>query len=567
MRRSKHHRTEKFYIKLVFGLAAALVLVVGGIVFGKSLFERWQERRLINRAEEALTRGDKRSASLSARRLLQIVPENAEAARVLATIAESSDDASAVEWRRKAAISSSHSIEDQLALARAALRFKQLAIAETALNDVSTRAQNVPAYHALKGDLAVARKRPDEAKKEYGVAVGSDPQNREYQLTMALFQLESGNEGEKSNARLQLREFMNDATLRLRAARGLRDDALRQRDGRSAFEFQKQIADFSEATFPDRLGYVQMLHDLDSPAFTARLSEAQTEATADPGKLVQLLSWMSANRLALVALEWVKRLPKETLFQTTVPVAVADCFAAAQDWTGLDAWCSKSPWGEVEFLRHAFRCRALRKLARDLDADAEWNLATKAAGSDGAKLSSLQRNISKWGWEEQSLALLWALVDKKDQSALGALQQYYLSKRDTASLYRVALHQAELKPDDRTNENNLAQLALLLGVDIQRAAQTARRLHEQEPENPVFASTYGFSLHVLHKSAEAVRVFQALTPENQREPSIAAYYGIVLAAAGQRDSAREFLRLGATADLLPEERALYERALASVSES
>ncbi len=567
MQREQGLQTEKLYIKLIFGIVAALVLLVLGIVFGKSAFEHWQERRLITRAKSALAQGDKRSASLSARRALQIVPRNAEAARILATIAENTDDASAVEWRRQAAVSSGRSIDDQLALARAALRFQQLTVAKKALTEVDVQGQNSAAFHALKGDLALAQKQSDEAKSEYELAVRSDPQNRQYQLTLSAFQLESGKAEEKPGARRLLREFLADADSRLRAARALRDDALRERDPQTAFELQKQLAAFPEATFPDRLGYVQMLHELNAPAFATKLSEAQNEASSDPGKLVQLLSWMSANRLSLLALEWVKRLPAEILGAGTVPLAVADCFAAAHDWNGLEEWSRPTSWGEAEFLRHAFRCRAWRELARNSDADQEWNLTMKIAGSDPAKLSSLQRNISKWGWEEQSVALLWTLADKKDQSALGALQQYYFLKRDTANLYRVASHLTELQPNDRTNANNMAQLALLLGVDIQRAAQVALRLHEQEPTNPVFASTYGFSLHVLHKSAEALRVFQSMTPENQRTPSIAAYYGIVLAGAGQRDAAREFLRLGASADLLPEERALYDRALASVPES
>jgi hypothetical protein len=45
-----------------------------------------------------------------------------------------------------------------------------------------------------------------------------------------------------------------------------------------------------------------------------------------------------------------------------------------------------------------------------------------------------------------------------------------------------------------------------------------------------------------------------------RDPSLAAYYGIILAAAGDAAKAREYLKIGASARLLPEEKALLAKA-------
>jgi hypothetical protein len=41
---------------------------------------------------------------------------------------------------------------------------------------------------------------------------------------------------------------------------------------------------------------------------------------------------------------------------------------------------------------------------------------------------------------------------------------------------------------------------------------------------------------------------------------LAAYYGVVLAAAGQREKAREYLRRASEAKLLPEEKALIAKS-------
>jgi hypothetical protein len=63
----------------------------------------------------------------------------------------------------------------------------------------------------------------------------------------------------------------------------------------------------------------------------------------------------------------------------------------------------------------------------------------------------------------------------------------------------------------------------------------------------------------------AVKVMSQLTPEQLHDPSIAAYYGIVLAGAGQNDAAREYFALAEKAPLLPEEEELVTRAKASLA--
>ena len=51
--------------------------------------------------------------------------------------------------------------------------------------------------------------------------------------------------------------------------------------------------------------------------------------------------------------------------------------------------------------------------------------------------------------------------------------------------------------------------------------------------------------------------------ENQlRDPSLAAYYAIFLAASGDKAKAREYLEQSKQANLLPEEQTLIERSAA-----
>jgi Flp pilus assembly protein TadD len=117
-----------------------------------------------------------------------------------------------------------------------------------------------------------------------------------------------------------------------------------------------------------------------------------------------------------------------------------------------------------------------------------------------------------------------------------------------------------VRPATDNSENNYAQISLLLRVNIGPAHEVARKLHEKDPTNATFASTYAFSLYVAGHPEEAVRVMASLRPEDLKQPALAAYYGIFLAAAGDKARAGTYLELGRQAHLLPEEKALLDKA-------
>jgi predicted Zn-dependent protease len=145
------------------------------------------------------------------------------------------------------------------------------------------------------------------------------------------------------------------------------------------------------------------------------------------------------------------------------------------------------------------------------------------------------------------------------------LYRYFAQNADAENLYRVLLHQLELHPDDRNVQNNFAQLALLLHLNADRGQKIARDVYEKDPKNPAYVSTYAFALYAQGDSKKAVKVLEVLTPEQLHTPEIAAYYGVILAAAGDQTRAPEFLDLGEKAKLLPQEKALIEKARRSLA--
>src|SRR5262249_11239559 len=146
-----------------------------------------------------------------------------------------------------------------------------------------------------------------------------------------------------------------------------------------------------------------------------------------------------------------------------------------------------------------------------------------------------------------------------------ALYAYYRDNNDTAGLYRVLLQLSQIMPEDLAIENNLAQISLLLNVESAKARVAAKRLAEKEPQNAAYASTYAFALFRNGDVLGALRIMQKISPDQLKDPTIAAYYGIIL-ARNKDNEAMRYLDLGAKAPLLPEEQNLIAQARKEVGQ-
>jgi hypothetical protein len=97
-------------------------------------------------------------------------------------------------------------------------------------------------------------------------------------------------------------------------------------------------------------------------------------------------------------------------------------------------------------------------------------------------------------------------------------------------------------------------------MNLLKAHQTARELYYGNATDPVVASTYAYSLHLQGRTASGLAIFGQLKQQALTVPSVALYYGVLLAAAGEMDQAKPYLACAAKANLLPEERELLAKA-------
>jgi len=271
---------------------------------------------------------------------------------------------------------------------------------------------------------------------------------------------------------------------------------------------------------------------------------------------------MNAHQMPAAAISWASQLPASVMSQKAVPIALSDSYMAARDWTGIQRLVKNNNWGALEFLRHALTARAFRERGSESEAAAQWAEAVKKVSADPKQALLLAEIVQKWGWRDEAIELFWVAAKDpaKGDDALQALYRYYAGMGASQDLYRVLLHRREFRPEDLIIQNNLAQLSLLLNLDPEQGQRLARDLYEREPANPAYASTYAFALYTRGDMKKALQVFSSLKPEQLRQPEVASYYGVVLAAAGDQQQAEEFLALSESARLLPEERALIDKA-------
>jgi hypothetical protein len=271
---------------------------------------------------------------------------------------------------------------------------------------------------------------------------------------------------------------------------------------------------------------------------------------------------MTSHSLSLLAIDWSKHLPPEMLGSISIRFALADAYVQLRDWSALKAMLQRGSWDRVESFRLALQAKVAKETGDSDGYEKAWAEAVAQAKNDSERLNVLQKLAFQWHWPEKGVAVLWLLADipATQQAALEALYNHFAGERDTAGLFRVLTRLIDVMPDDPQVKNNFAQISLLLHADSFRARALAEYVHREQPKNAAFASTYAFALYRNGDVKGALQVMDSLTPEQLKDPAVAAYYGIILAAAGHHPEAAKFLDAAATAKLLPEEQELVTQA-------
>src|SRR5438477_10443379 len=550
---------------------AAIALLLGALFFGYSsnLYEDWRERRLLHRASALLEEGELGEAAQASQELLRQHPDSLPALYILADAAERQNLEEAVSWREQIARQLPNDVESQLNLASAALRFGKLDVARGALDRVPSSDRDRAAFHVVAGWLARAQGNFAEQEEQFAAAVSKEPKNDLYQFNLAALQIHSGDPEKNANARENLERLSKLAPYRTGALRALLNDAVARNDFLAGNNFAQQLQMSQEVTFGDYLLCLNFYRKLDEKKFHLLLERVKPFATKNPSDLASLMRWMNENGLTGEVAKWIEKLPVEKLTSPPAAVAVADAYANVKNWMRLKRWTRKGMWGESDYLRLAYQAIATRQSRQD-NADIEfhalWRAAEQSTHDHPEREVVLARLASKWNLEKES-DTLWLRVAEDPpmrREALDALRRLYRQTNDTERLYDVLQRLHNSSPNEAPITAGLARLGLNLERNVEPPHELAKEAHDRAPNEVNCAVTYAFSLYRLGRHPEALATIQGLPADQLRDPHAAVYAALLLADAGQIDTAKDYVA-AADDEIYPEEKVVLDEAKAKIA--
>jgi predicted Zn-dependent protease len=539
---------------------AAVILALGAAGFwvGLPLYRNWKQARLMTQAREALRQQDLRKAGLSARQAYGVNPKSIEACRIMAEVTEAIRSPTALEWRQRVVNLDPGSLTNRLELARCGIVQGDYAQAARALQGVARTNQNNVAFHQMAAMVAMGLNNITVAERHLSEAVRLAPGNKLLELNQAIIHLQARDQQVVAGALKSLEQLYTDPTYRKDALRHLAMAASRNKDYARAEVFTKELQADPKAPLNDRLMHLSVLKESGSPGFGAYLTELEAASTAEAEAVNTLAAWLLGHEMAAEAARWLGSLPAEVQGKSPVALARADCFMALGDWAGLQTLLKDGKWEGLEFMRLAMLARAYREQQQEFVAQTEWRAAVRAASDHPKQLGVLARMANKWGWEKEKEEVLWLLVERfpAERWALQSLSQACLAGGNTRGLLKVYSKLVDRDPANVVAMNNLATVSLLLNLQTNKAFEMAQTAYLKATNNAAFASTYAWSLHLQGRTAEGLKVLEALKSDRLEVPGVALYYGAMQAAMNAPAKAKKYLDLAATGQLLPEEKAL-----------
>ncbi|HEY5036509.1 MAG TPA: hypothetical protein VII74_05200 [Chthoniobacterales bacterium] len=561
-RRSARATRSRLRETILLSLIVAAAFIAGLFSFSSihKGINRWREARLVKEAETDLQRGKPDRAEESARKAIALDPNSIAACRLLAEATEKQNRAETVAWRAQIA-RLAPSLDSELNLASAALRFGQLDIARTALEKVPPNDRDKAAYHVVAGWLSRAQGDVAEEERHFAAAVAREPNNDTYQFNLAVLEIESPDPEKSAAARDQLERLSKTTQFRTPALRALLQNAVRQNQMKAANELAQDLQMSSDVTFSDYLLCLDLYRKLNPKKFGALLNKVKPVATRNGSNLAALIDWMNQNRLESEALRWSEKLPNELTSQPPAAISIAAALSETKNWSRLKRWTRSGSWGEDEYLRLAYQSYAVRQERHaDAEADALWVSAVHETEDHPERQLALARLASQWklAQEAERLWLQVAQVPATRREALDELYQIYRRANDLPNLRLIAQRLHESSPDEIDLAADAARLALLLDHNTAAGRQLAQQTYEKAPNDTKAALTYAFALYGTGRTEAGLDIVKKIPPDQLRDPHDAVYAALLYDDDNQLAAADQYIKLARSGHLYPEEKQLLE---------
>jgi tetratricopeptide (TPR) repeat protein len=541
----------------------AVILSIGCVGFlGRRIYQKATVHRLAAEAAQYLQKQDFRNTSLCLQQALQINPFNVQVNHLMADMLEQAGSPMALNWRIRTAELQTNNMEYRLEWAKTAIEMNDSASAAQALGGVDQKSRSTAEFHKLAGSLAWNLHIPAQAEEQYAAALQLEPTNLAVILNLATVRLISTNKAVAAEARATLEAIPATSRLHLMAVRALAVEAAGRKSYQTAIDYQQQAASDPKAAYSDKLGYLQLLHQAGSPQYSAYLKAMKSDATNSPSLVYALGHWMQAEEGPTVTYLWLDGLPANVQTNLPVQMAITDCQVGLKDWNGLLKTVGNGNWGEVEYYRLFLNSAAYRSLGNNEGADTAWRSALMVSSHHLERLTKLNQLTASVEWTPERKQVLDQVISQFPREIWAAqqLMELYYAQGQTQELADLLNKMYSTDPSNVQIKNNLATILLLEKSDLNRAHRLAQEAYSSAPDNPFFACTYAYSLLLQSRNQDAAKIIGSLKPDYLKNPSIAAYYGIVEAQTGNPKAAAPALKTAQTARLLPEELQLVHQA-------
>lgn len=518
---------------------------------------------LLRMAKVFIDNKNLRAATLSLQQVMVSDPRNLNAVKMMADLAEVTGSPQTLIWRKRVCEIAPEAFGYRVEWIKSALKMGETALAAEGLATIDEAGRRTAAFHHLAASIAIAWSQLPEAEEHAALALQKEPENDGYKFNLALIWMQADDELRHSKGLEMMASLSEHSEFRYRALRGMIDEALRGKKTNDAVKVSWDLQAEPQSTLDDRIRHLDLLAQTKDSKLDEFLGSIQIAVANNPEDALSVALWMIQHRKAKEALAWTTGLPATQQNRAPIRMAEAESYAGIGDWNELEKFLGNGDWRNFDFLRRAYLARISRARGQKEGFVEQWDGAIRQAGGKTGPLSMLNRLARQWGWGKESDDLLWdvAAGGFNNRWALESLYEKFEKAGDSRALYQVVLRMLEIKPNDVVARNNFALLSMLMNVRVEQAHTVARSLFNEFPQNSIILSTYAYSLSVQGKHRAAFNVFQALKEEQLAEPSVAAYYSLILEANGEHEKARKYAAWAAKASLLPEERALLAKVI------
>lgn len=538
------------------------VWVLGGVLVVALSAVAWQwvgrrlEERTVRRVGEYIAAKDFRSLQLALEQEVQVKPDSAEAKRALANFYTLAGERKALlVW---AELVEAEATDDNfLGQARAALRFKDYALAGKALAAVSAKGAERASYRRERAALALATGDRAELEKQLKELTVLEPENLRMRYNAAAAAAHSTDATEAKAARAVLLELARGGPLRIRATLQLLQLI---KAGPGGDETGALATAILNVPAENGAGLFELgEHMKAQPA-------PEAEDAAD------LIAWLAGNNQAREAVLWADELPQGVRRTLPVKRALAGCAAQIRDWTRLQRSLQDGAWGALPegMIELAFAARVQRQCAGRARALDTWGDAVELAAKERTPdaFDALERLTLLWKWPEAWNKTLWRAheVFPRELTYLRKLAAHAEAAGDTVQLEKTYLDWTTAYPEDRFAWSSRLYLALLRGKLEGELAKKASGLMDRSDVLPEEAMVWAWSRvkagpeEAAEARAAALARVDVVVERIRRRPRAAMLHAALLADAGRLDEARESWKAAsALTSKLPEERAWITR--------